>query len=143
VRADNLVLLVEGDAFLRRSLEKFLDQAGYAFHSSSTAAQALALAQAHPPAVVLVEYHLPDADACALISKLNQIVPEAVVILLSKYDFQGIAKDLCRVEIATFLKKPFDLVDLENSLCCAFSKERKRSEGERLPEVKVEGVPAS
>ena len=94
MRAENLVLLVESDASLRRSLEKCLDQGGYAFRSSSTAAQALVLAQTHPPDVVIVEYRLPDANACAFIAKLNLLVPEAVVILLSEYDFQGIAKDL-------------------------------------------------
>jgi DNA-binding NtrC family response regulator len=131
VRAQNLVLLVESDASLRRSLEKFLDQAGYAFQSSSTAAQALALAQNIAPDVVIAEYHLPDANACAFISRLNLIVPEVEVILLSEYDFQVIAKDLRRVEIGAFLKKPFDLVDIENSLCSACSKTmKKRSEGE-------------
>jgi DNA-binding NtrC family response regulator len=126
VRAENLVLLVEGDASLKRSLEKFLDQAGYSFQSTSTAAQALVVAQAAPPDVVIVEYHLPDSNACAFIHKLNVLAPEAVVILLSEYDFQAIAKDLCRVEIGTFLKKPFDLVDFENSLCSACA--RKQAE---------------
>ena len=144
MRAENLVFLVEGDASLRRCLEKFLDQAGYAFRSSSTAAQALTLAQAHRPDVVILGYRLPDANAGALIAELNALAPQAVVILLSEYDFQCIAKDLCQVEIATFLMKPFDLVDLENSLLSAFSKERgMRSEGERLPEIAVKGVPAS
>ena len=62
MRVENLVLLVEDDASLRRSLEKFLNQAGYAFDSCSTASQALALAQKDPPHVVILEYHLPDAN---------------------------------------------------------------------------------
>src|SRR5208283_4081990 len=62
VRVENLVLLVEDDASLRRSLEKFLDQAGYAFDSCSTASQALNIAQKVPPHVVILEYHLPDAN---------------------------------------------------------------------------------
>jgi DNA-binding NtrC family response regulator len=144
VRVENLVLLVEDDASLRRSLEKFLDRAGYTFHSCSTASQALALAQKAPPHVVVLEYHLPDANGHSLIEKLNLVAPEAVAIVLSQYDFQAVADDLDRVQIQTFLKKPFDLVDFEAALCSACAKaSRNPGKGERLPEVKLEGVPAS
>jgi DNA-binding NtrC family response regulator len=144
VRVENLVLLVEDDASLRRSLEKFLDRAGYAFHSCSTASQALALAQKAPPHVVVLEYHLPDANGHSLIEKLNLVAPEAVAIVLSQYDFQAVADDLDRVQIQTFLKKPFDLVDFEAAMCSACAKaSRNPRKGEWLPEVKPEGVPAS
>ena len=144
MRAENLVLLVEGDACLRRSLGKFLDQAGYAFHSCSTATQALALAQKAPPDVVILEYHLPDANGHSLIEKLNLFAPEAVVIVLSEYDFQAIAEDLYRVKIGTFLKKPFDLADFETALSSACSKTgRNSTEGEWPQELKLKSAPAS
>ena len=144
MRVENLVLIVEDDASLRRSLEKFLDRAGYAFHSCSTASQALALAQKAPPHVVILEYHLPDANGHSLIEKLKLVAPEAVAIVLSEYDFQAVADDLDRVKIQTFLKKPFDLVDFEAALCSACAKaSRNPGKGEWLPEVKLEGVPAS
>jgi DNA-binding NtrC family response regulator len=144
VRIENLVLIVEDDASLKRSLEKYLDRAGYAFHSCSTASQALALAQKAPPQVVILEYHLPDANGHSLIEKLNLVAPEAVAIVLSEYDFQAVADDLDRVKIQTFLKKPFDLVDFEVALCSACAKaSRNPGKGEWLPDVKLEGVPAS
>jgi len=144
VRVENLVLLVEDDASLRRSLEKFLDRAGYAFHSCSTASQALAHAQKAPPHVVILEYHLTDANGHSLIEKLNLVAPETVAIVLSQYDFQAVAEDLDRVQIQTFLKKPFDLVDFEAALRSACAKaSRNPGKGEWLPEVKPQGVPAS
>ena len=144
MRVENLVLLVEDDASLKRSLEKFLDRAGYAFHSCSTASQALALAQKAPPHVVILEYHLPDANGHSLIEKLNLVAPETVAIVLSQYDFQAVAEDLDRVQIQTFLKKPFDLVDFEAALRSACAKaSRNPGKGEWLPEVKPQGVPAS
>ena len=144
MRVENLVLIVEDDASLKRSLEKFLDRAGYAFHSCSTASQALALAEKVSPSVVILEYHLPDANGPSLIEKLRFITPETVAIVLSEYDFQTIAEDLDRVKIEAFLKKPFDLVDFEAALCSACAKaSRNPGKGEWLPEVKLEGVPAS
>jgi len=113
---ENLVLLVEDDALLRRSLERFLNLAGYAFDSCSTASEALNLAQEVPPHVVIAEYHLPDANGPSFIGKLNLVAPEAVTIVLSEYDFRTVADDLGQVKIKSFLKKPFDLVDFEAAL---------------------------
>ena len=119
MRSENLVLLVEDDAPLRRSLEKFLNTAGYPFRSCSTAAQALALAQSAAPRVVILEYHLPDANGCSLVKQLNLVDPQIVAIVLSEFDFKAVAGDLDRVKIQTFLQKPFDLTDFENALRCA------------------------
>ena len=144
MRAENLVLLVEDDAPLKRSLEKFLNQAGYAFDSCSTAREALALAEKHRHDVVIVEYHLPDSNGSSLLEKLKIFAPAVSAIVLSKYDFQAIAHDLDRVSIGSFLKKPFDLVELESALSSACSKTGKliRNPG-RQPEVNYEGMPAS
>ena len=144
MRAENLVLLIEDDAPLKRSLEKFLNQAGYAFDSCSTAREALALAEKHDHDVVIVEYHLPDANGATLLEKLKLVAPAASAIVLSKYDFQVIANDLDRVKIGSFLKKPFDLVELESALSSACSKASKPvRNGSWQPEVHYEGMPAS
>jgi DNA-binding NtrC family response regulator len=143
VRVQNLVLLVEDDASLRRSLEKFLDRAGYAFDSCSTASQALNLAQKVPPHVVILEYHLPDANGHSLIEKLKLIAPEAVAIVLSEYDFQAVAEDLDRVQIETFLKKPFDLVDFESALHSAYIRSANSRKGKWQPQTELEGMPVS
>ena len=45
MNAEVVVLLVEDDASLRRSLEKYLERAGCIFSGCSTAREALALAE--------------------------------------------------------------------------------------------------
>ena len=125
---------------LRRSLEKFLNQAGYTFDSCSTATQALALARKVPPQVVILEYHLPDANGPFLVENLMLIAPAAAAIVLSEYDFQAIADDLDRVKIRKFLKKPFDIVDFEVALRSACAKVgRNSTKSECLPEVETRG----
>jgi DNA-binding NarL/FixJ family response regulator len=93
---------------------------------------------------VILEYHLPDANGPSLIEKLMHIAPAAAAIVISEYDFQAIADDLDRVKIDMFLKKPFDIVDFEAALRSACAKVgRDSTNGGHLPEVKLEGVPAS
>lgn len=144
VHAENLVLLVEDDAPLKRSLEKFLNQAGYAFDSCSTAREALALAEKHRHDVVIVDYHLPDSNGSSLLEKLMLVAPAVSAIVLSKFDFQAIADDLDRVKIESFLQKPFDLVELESALSSACSKASKPIRNcSRQPEMNYEGMSAS
>lgn len=144
MRVQNLVLLVEDDAPLRRSLEKFLNQAGYAFDSCSTAREALALVEKFQHNVVILEYHLPDANGHSLIEKLMLLSPVTAAIVISEFDFQAIADDLDRVRIKSFLKKPFDLVELEAALSSACLKASKPvRNGARQPEANPEGMSAS
>ncbi len=125
MHVENRILLVEANTPLRRSLEKFLNQAGYAFESCSTACEALTLAGKLRHDVVIVGYHLPDANCPSLIEKLKLLHPRCVTIVISKYDFQVVVHDLDRVKIESFLKKPFDLADFELALSSALSKVSK------------------
>ncbi len=144
MRVENRVLLVEGDAPLRRSLENYLERAGYAFHSCATAREALALVEEHRHTIAIVGYHLPDANGAGLLEKLLGVVPELATIILSEYDFQAIAEEVVRVKVGSFLKKPFDLVELETALSSAGSKAGKTKEDLQWePEVDSKGVPAS
>lgn len=113
------VLVVEDDPPLRRSLEKYLGRAGYAFDSCSTAREAKLLAERFRHPIVISEYHLPDANGASFLEDFKRIVPHAVAIMISQYDFQAIARDLDRVQVRSFLKKPFDLVDFEAALTAA------------------------
>ena len=113
------VLVVEDEASLRRSLTNYLERAGYTFECCATAREALALAERFGPGIVIAEYHLPDANGAALLEKLMRIVPDVAMILLSEYDFQTVAKDHAHVAMRSFLKKPFDLVELEAALSSA------------------------
>jgi DNA-binding NarL/FixJ family response regulator len=87
----------------------------------------LALAGEFDPDIIITEYHLPDANGAALLEKLTRIIPDVAAILLSEYDFQAVAKDLVQVTVRSFLKKPFDLVELEAALSSARSKVKATS----------------
>jgi DNA-binding response OmpR family regulator len=127
VNAEVQVLLVEDDASLERSLKKYLEQAGYIYHSCSTAREALALAERLIPDIVIAEYHLPDANGSSLLKRLKRMVPEAAAILLSEYDFDVVSKDLVHVAVRSFLQKPFDLVEFEAALSSARWKRKQTS----------------
>lgn len=116
------VLLVEDEAPLRRSLTKFLERAGYAFDSCTTARDALERARDDSFDVLIAEYRLPDANGTELLEKLKRTLPEIASIIIAEYDRQVVADSLDRAGVETYLKKPFDVVELESALTLAGSR---------------------
>lgn len=138
------VLLVEDEAPLKRSLEKYLEGAGYTFDSCSNAREALNLAVKRPYDIVIAEYHLPDANGSVLLEQLTLIMPDVATIMISEFDLQAVAADLFRANVQWYLKKPFDLVDLEAALASARSGVGiSVGNADYKRELYVKGVPAS
>jgi DNA-binding NtrC family response regulator len=144
VEAETRVLLVEDEAPLRRSLEKFLERSGYTCDSCCCAHDALKLAESSSYDIIILEYHLPDANAGTLLEKLKRIHPDMTSIVISEFDFTAVSRDLLKAEVRFFLKKPFDVVDLESAMIFARSKycmSFRESEWEH--KLYLESAPAS
>jgi len=122
VNAAARVLLVEDEAPLRRSLTKFLERAGYAFDSCTTVRDALVRAQNNAYDILIAEYRLPDANGTELLEKLKRTLPDITSIIIAEYDRQAVADALNRAGVGSYLKKPFDVVELESALLLAGSK---------------------
>ncbi len=123
MEAENRVLLVEDEAPLRRSLEKFLERSGYSYDSCCSARDALCLAQRSNYNIIILEYHLPDANAGQLLQDLKRVNPDMASIVISEFDFPAVSRDLLKAELRSFLKKPFDVVELESAMISACSKQ--------------------
>jgi DNA-binding NarL/FixJ family response regulator len=80
------------------------------------------LAERLDPDIVIAEYHFPDANGSALLEKLTRMLPDVAAIVLSEYAFQAVVDDVLHVKVRSFLRKPFDFVDLEVALSSARSK---------------------
>jgi two-component system, OmpR family, response regulator MprA len=65
------VLVVDDDGVTRLVLTRFLGQAGYEVATASTGAAALAAVAARPPAVAIVDWHMPEMNGGDLIRELR------------------------------------------------------------------------
>lgn len=144
MEAENHVLLVEDEAPLRRSLEKFLERSGYPYDSCCCADDALRLAECSSYEIVILEFHLPDANGGTLLEKLKRIHPNVASIVISEFDFSAVSQELLKADVRFYLKKPFDVVDLESALSSARSKHcRSFRESEWEHKLYLESAPAS
>lgn len=82
------ILIVEGDASVRRSLREALARQDYLVFDTSTGAAAVALAAKHRPDLILLDMSLRNEDGLALAKRLHarmETVPLVVALLTAKH----------------------------------------------------------
>jgi hypothetical protein len=109
-RGSENILLVEDEASLRLMMANILRHFGYQVFAAASAAEAVALADAHAQIeLVISDYVIPDGRGDDLLLRLRQRLPDAKCILTSGYgsdDHPNLPPD------TPFLEKPFTAHDL-------------------------------
>ncbi|MDR7421240.1 MAG: response regulator transcription factor [Armatimonadota bacterium] len=79
-----LVLLVDDDALLRRSLAYNLERAGFRVTTAASAEDALALVRRDRPDVVVLDIGLPGMDGLQALSQFRQLIDAPVIFLTAR-----------------------------------------------------------
>src|SRR5918994_2045608 len=94
--------------------------------AASSGAQAISLAAASAPDVILMDINMPDMDGITATERLSAEVPDAAVVMMS---VQGEADYLRRSMLAgarEFLVKPFSSDELTSSIRQVYARERDK-----------------
>jgi len=83
VGADPVILVVDDHEGTRTTVVDILRLAGFVARSAGTAAEALSEQAGAAPAVVVLDYQLPDATGLELASRLKDVDPDLPVIVLT------------------------------------------------------------
>jgi DNA-binding NtrC family response regulator len=107
------VLVVDDELLIRWSVSETLSELGFDVEQASDAAAALRAVSttALPFDVVVLDLRLPDMNDLSLLGTLRQLLPNAVLILMTAFGTPEIAKDAQALG-ATVLNKPFELGEL-------------------------------
>ena len=104
-----IILVVEDDADCRSVLQDLLELNGYSVQTCPDAHHAVAAARASPPALMLVDYLMPDADGAWVVRTLREMDGAAsrvpVVLTTGSHEGRQIAEKLG----VPSLEKPFDV----------------------------------
>jgi len=106
------ILVVEDDADCRAVLQDLLELNGYAVQSCHDAHHAVAAARASLPALVLVDFMMPDADGGWVVRTLREsagaLARVPVVLTTGSHEGRQVAESLG----VPSLEKPFDVARL-------------------------------
>ena len=103
-----LILVVDDDALMRRSLGFNLEQAGYQVSSSGSAEDALALAHRNPPDLVLLDIGLPGMDGLDALRHFKSELGVPVIFLTAR---RRELDEVVGLELGAddYVTKPFDM----------------------------------
>src|SRR5262249_43824346 len=86
VRTVTRVLVVDDEPQILRALRINLRVRQYEVHTAATGAEALAVAAAHPPDLVILDLGLPDMDGVEVIGGLRGWTAAPIIVLSGRAD---------------------------------------------------------
>ena len=104
------ILLVEDEAELRQVIARNLTGRGHLVREAATASQAIEMATAIPPDLMLLDINLPDQSGWDVLRELRRRGTEIVTVVVSAVRVSP--SRLAEFELLAYLPKPFPLESL-------------------------------
>ena len=111
--SDFTVLIVDDERTLARSIQLFLEEAGYSAEVAGDGARALELLDTLRPDLVFLDVALPDASGIDLLRGIRERDPELPVVVMTAYGSIEGAVEAVQLGAFHYLKKPVDLDQLK------------------------------
>jgi two-component system KDP operon response regulator KdpE len=106
-----LILIVDDEPQIQRFLRPALTAAGYDVEQAATGAEALRLAEARAPSLVILDLGLPDADGKNVITRLRQRLEMPIIVLSAR---EREAEKVAALDLGAddYVAKPFGIGEL-------------------------------
>jgi two-component system response regulator AtoC len=104
------VLIVDDEALIRWSMAETLSHAGYAVVEAASGKDALErLSNGPAPAVILLDFRLPDSDDLRLLATIRRLVPQSQVIMMTAFGPPAVQAEALELGAFRVISKPFEL----------------------------------
>lgn len=123
------VLVVEDEPRLRELLTDVIPEMGMGVRTARSGEEALRMIKDHPPAMAVLDLHLPGMDGMQLLARMREDGWGGPAIILTAFGSLAAAKQAIGLDVCDFLEKPCRLAELEQAL------DRARRRLQIVPEV--------
>jgi DNA-binding response OmpR family regulator len=104
-----MVLIVEDERLLARTLSKAMKEAGYKAVTVASAEQAEKQLGAARFDLMVLDNRLPRQSGLELLSQVRPSHEDLKVILMTAFDSKDVKNEAKKLKVDRYLKKPFDL----------------------------------
>jgi two-component system response regulator AtoC len=126
------VLVIDDDPGVREYLEALMSRQGYGVHAVPGGEEALDRLAEIRPDLVTLDVVLEGMDGLETLRRLKKRIPEVPVIMLSGHGQARTIVEAMRLGAADFLRKPFEVEELELAFQKALENRALRKEVEEL-----------
>lgn len=128
------VLIIDDERPILLTLEALLGRHGYQPETAATASYGLRVLKENPPAVLLLDLQLPDANGLEMLAQIKSEHPETQVIILTAHDSLNNAIESIKRGAYHFISKPYAPEELLSLIEKALEKQSLLRETEQLRE---------
>lgn len=130
--SEESILIVDDDATLRDVFENLLKTLGFSTTSVSNGHKALMLLEKKPYSFLLTDMKMPEMDGMELIEKVSSVNSDTSIIAMTGFSEGYRYMDVINAGASDFIKKPFDLEELEAKIRRIINERNLRRELSRL-----------
>jgi two-component system, NtrC family, response regulator AtoC len=128
------LLVIDDDPAIRHAFKKAFAGA-FTVRFAATAAEAVTEFSNHPPDVVILDVHLPDATGLDTFRRLNAIDARVPVVLITGHGTTDIAIEAIKEGVFEYLLKPLELPELRTTVDRAVRSSAAMRTPATMPEV--------
>jgi two-component system response regulator AtoC len=126
------VLVIDDDPGVRDYMEALVSRQGYEVSVAADGEEALRNLETTQPDLITLDVVLPGMDGLQTLEKLKQRLPDVPVVMLSGHGQARNIVEAMRRGASDFLRKPFEVEELELAFQKALEKRALKQEVERL-----------
>jgi two-component system response regulator AtoC len=126
------VLVIDDDPGVRDYMEALVSRQGYEVTAAADGEEALKNLETIQPDLITLDVVLPGMDGLQTLEKLKQRLPDVPVVMLSGHGQARNIVEAMRRGASDFLRKPFEVEELELAFQKALEKRALKQEVERL-----------
>ena len=126
------VLVIDDDPGVRDYMEALVSRQGYEVFAAPDGEEALASLEQTRPDLVTLDVVLPGMDGLEILAELKKRLPDVPVVMLSGHGQARNIVEAMRLGASDFLRKPFEVEELEIAFQKALEKRALKQEVERL-----------
>ena len=126
------ILVIDDESGIRDILSQLLRYHGYEVLTAGTAEEGLKALNGSPFNVIVLDIHLPDTPGTVLLDKIEEVAPQAKVVLITARPSVETAIRALRKRTYDYIQKPFKLGQLLESIEGAMEDQRIVEEKERI-----------
>jgi two-component system cell cycle response regulator len=126
------VLIVDDDVYLSETLEKLLEALGFSARSTTNGIEALEILKGGEYTFVLTDMKMPEMGGMELIERISKDISNLNIIAMTGYTEGYKYVDVINAGASDFIKKPFNLEELEAKIRRIITERNLRRELNRL-----------
>jgi DNA-binding NtrC family response regulator len=125
--AKPLVLVVDDDLGVLSVIKRFAEGQGFEVITCTDGRQALQIAEARRPDLVMVDLRMPDVAGLEIVRALRDADSKSMIVLMTGYGSIDSAVEAVKLGAADYLTKPFDLQRLRDTFAAVREQRERRA----------------